>query len=186
MKAKEKITIRHANVDDAQEMKRCAEAAYQRYTFRLGKPPAPMLVDYTSIAARGEAFVAQIDGKVVGILVFAICDDRITLDNVAVFPEYQGKGIGRRLVQFAEDEAGRRGFPTLDLYTNEAMTENVAIYTRLGYVEFDRRSEEGYRRGHGVRSCFLLLKSYARQKQGPTDSRRTGIKEKTALELIHK
>jgi hypothetical protein len=30
--------------------------------------------------------------------------------------------------------------------THEAMTENQAIYARLGYVETGRRSEDGYRR----------------------------------------
>jgi hypothetical protein len=32
------------------------------------------------------------------------------------------------------------------LVTHEAMTENQAIYARLGYTETARRSEDGYRR----------------------------------------
>ena len=32
------------------------------------------------------------------------------------------------------------------LVTHEVMTENQAIYARLGYVEIDRRAEDGYRR----------------------------------------
>lgn len=39
-----------------------------------------------------------------------------------------------------------RGLNRLSLYTNEVMTENLAIYSRLGYREVDRREAEGYRR----------------------------------------
>jgi hypothetical protein len=34
----------------------------------------------------------------------------------------------------------------MTLCTHEVMTENQAIYARLGYVEVDRRAEDGYRR----------------------------------------
>jgi hypothetical protein len=34
----------------------------------------------------------------------------------------------------------------MTLYTNEVMTENLAIYARLGYHETARRTEGGYSR----------------------------------------
>jgi hypothetical protein len=49
-------------------------------------------------------------------------------------------------MQFAEEQARQRGLTRLDLYTNEVMTENQAIYARLGYRETARRTEDGYRR----------------------------------------
>ena len=72
--------------------------------------------------------------------------DGILIDNVAVTPKHQGKGIGRRLVELAESEAGRQGFAHIDLYTNEAMWENRDFYTFLGYVETNRFLEQGYHR----------------------------------------
>ena len=50
------------------------------------------------------------------------------------------------LLAFAEEEARARDLQTLQLYTNEAMVENIAFYQRGGYQEIDRRVEEGYRR----------------------------------------
>jgi hypothetical protein len=35
--------------------------------------------------------------------------------------------------------AGRAGFDAIHLYTHEQMTENLALYSRIGYVEYDRR-----------------------------------------------
>jgi len=49
-------------------------------------------------------------------------------------------------MEFAEAEAVRRGLPRLALVTHEVMTENQAIYARLGYVEVERRAQDGYRR----------------------------------------
>ena len=40
-----------------------------------------------------------------------------------------------------EAEARRAGFDSIYLYTHEKMTENLALYSRIGYVEYDRRSQ---------------------------------------------
>jgi ribosomal protein S18 acetylase RimI-like enzyme len=46
----------------------------------------------------------------------------------------------------AEDLARAAGKDSLRLYTNEAMTENLAFYESLGYGVEERRLEDGYRR----------------------------------------
>ncbi len=58
----------------------------------------------------------------------------------------QGQGLGRRLVAFAESEARRLGYAELRLYTHATMTENIALYTRLGFCETGRGREAGYDR----------------------------------------
>ena len=72
----------------------------------------------------------------------------LLLDNVAVRPTYQGQGIGGILIDFAEDEATRRGYQSIQLYTHELMVENQAIYGKRGYEIFDRRVELGLRRAY--------------------------------------
>lgn len=54
--------------------------------------------------------------------------------------------MGRALLKFAEQEAGRRGFDSLYLCTNAKMTENQVLYPKIGYVEYDRRTQDGYER----------------------------------------
>jgi ribosomal protein S18 acetylase RimI-like enzyme len=70
----------------------------------------------------------------------------LLLENVAVAPAWQGRGIGRALIGFAEDRARALGLDEITLYTNEEMTENLALYPTLGYEEVERRSEDGFRR----------------------------------------
>jgi ribosomal protein S18 acetylase RimI-like enzyme len=68
------------------------------------------------------------------------------VENVAVRPDHQGRGFGRRLMAFAEDMARERGQPAVELYTNVKMTENFPFYEGLGFVETERRHENGFDR----------------------------------------
>lgn len=122
-------------------------AAYAPYVERIGKPPGPMLDDYGKRIAEGSVSVLEgADGAILAIIVLLPHGDHMLLDNVAVRPEAQGQGLGRRLVAFAEAEARRLGFAELRLYTHQKMTENIALYRRLGFVETGRGREAGYDR----------------------------------------
>ncbi len=72
--------------------------------------------------------------------------DYLLLDNIAVAPEHQGQGLGRRLLAFAETEARRRGYREIRLYTHRTMVENQRLYAAIGYEETGRGSEAGYDR----------------------------------------
>ncbi|MBV9783979.1 MAG: GNAT family N-acetyltransferase [Acidisphaera sp.] len=138
--------IRPARAEDAEAVAAIVAAAYTPYIARLGKPPGPMLDDYPRRIAQGQCWVAEQDGQLVGMLVLEESSDGLLLDNVAVAPAAQGRGIGHALIRFTEAEAARRGHRTIRLYTHVLMTENVALYTRAGFIETGRVSEKGYDR----------------------------------------
>ena len=54
--------------------------------------------------------------------------------------------MGGRLLRLAEEQARARGLRQVRLYTNEAMTENLAYYLRRGYSETHRATQDGFRR----------------------------------------
>ena len=83
---------------------------------------------------------------IVGVLVLIPEAEALLLDNVAILPAAQGLGHGRRLLLFAEQFARDAGYRSIRLYTNEAMTENIALYSRIGYVETHRAEEKKLRR----------------------------------------
>ena len=139
-------TIRKAEMADATGIKDCVEAAYRRYIPRTGQKPGPMLDDYSKVISRHQAFVLQESCQVIGVAVLVTGEGGMLLDNVAVHPDRQGEGLGRQLMEFAENEALKQGFTSLDLYTHESMTENIGLYESLGYIETDRRAENGFRR----------------------------------------
>ncbi len=138
--------IRPATPSDRTAIERLARDAYGVYTPRIGRPAGPILADYGALIAARHVHVLEVSGATLGVLVVVENDGAMLLDNVAVSPAAQGHGHGRRLIAFAEDLARSAGHRTLDLYTNEAMTENLSLYLRLGFVETHRAREGGYRR----------------------------------------
>ena len=140
--------IRPARPEDAPAVRRLVQDAYGPYMARLGKPPGPMLDDYDRRIADRQAWVLEEDdGRLAGLLVLEDAPGgALLLDNLAVAPSAQGKGQGRALVAFAEAQARRRGHGEVRLYTHELMTENLALYARLGFRETHRASEKGYAR----------------------------------------
>lgn len=139
--------IRLADPADTEAVRQLVQDAYGHYVARLGRPPGPMLDDYARRIADQQVWVLEEDGTLAGLLVLEDAQDgTLLLDNVAVAPFAQGRGHGRALVAFAEAEARRRGHGTVRLYTNGLMTENLALYRRLGFREAGQVSEMGYER----------------------------------------
>ena len=136
--------VRRATPADLPAVREVVSAAYARYLDRMDRPPAPMLADYAAEVESGRLWVTG--EPVTGLIELIEADGSLHVGNVAVHPSAQGAGLGRRLMEFAEEQARQHGLDRLDLYTNEVMTENQAIYARLGYRETGRRTEDGYQR----------------------------------------
>ncbi len=146
--------IRIARHHDAAVVRDVVQAAYTHYVSRIGKPPGPMRDDYAQRIADGQTWVMEDAGRIVGVLVLEETQTGFLLDNVAVLPGCQGKGHGRALVAFAEAEARRRRYAAIYLYTHALMTENIALYRRIGFIETHRVSEKGYDRVYMTKQLY--------------------------------
>jgi len=153
------VQPRLATPADVRAVEALVAAAYGHYVTRMGIPPLPMVDDYAARVAAGQAWV--VDGPagpgggggpdvagLAGLLVVEQRPDHLYVDNVAVAPACQGAGLGRRLLAFAQELAAAAGLPELRLVTNERMTENRALYARLGWTETGRVTIAGR---HAVR-----------------------------------
>lgn len=134
-------SVRPAVSDDARAVAELVDAAYRHYIDRIGMTPGPMTWDYGAVIATNRTIVAEVNGELAGVLVLDADGDRFVIDNVAVHPDQRGTGLGRALLDLAEDEARRDGHARIHLFTHEGMTENLAIYTNRGYHEDERRSQ---------------------------------------------
>ncbi len=130
--------LRPATVADVPSLAELVQAAYGHYVERLGRSPGPMTDDYDEVVRSHRVIVAERRGEIAGLIVLRVTDEGFLVDNVAVDPSHQGSGVGRALLTRAEVEARRAGFDSIYLYTHERMIENLALYSRLGYVEYDR------------------------------------------------
>lgn len=86
------------------------------------------------------------DAGVVGLIVLVANPDHVLIENVAVDPDHQHAGVGRALLNLAEDYAGEVGVGRVRLYTNVTVVENVRLYARLGYEEDGRHIDERFQR----------------------------------------
>lgn len=135
---------RLATTADLPSIRQVIADAYAKYAGRMDRPPAPVLNDYRAATEASQVWVAGT--PIAAVIVLVSGHDSLLIENIAVAPSAQGSGLGRELMEFAEQQASELGLRRLTLYTNEVMTENLAIYHHLGYREVDRRADGGYRR----------------------------------------
>jgi ribosomal protein S18 acetylase RimI-like enzyme len=131
--------LRPATEADVPRLAELVEGAYGHYVERIGARPRPMNDDYGEVVRELQVTVAERAGEVIGLVALGVTDEGFLVDNIAVDPTHQGTGVGRALLEHAEAEARRAGFDSIYLYTHETMSENLDLYRRIGYVEYDRR-----------------------------------------------
>jgi ribosomal protein S18 acetylase RimI-like enzyme len=141
------MSLRRATAADASSISRIAQAAYSPYVERMGgQRPGPMDLDYDAVVAETETWALEEHDWVIGFLVLVTEPDCLLLNGVALDPDHQGHGHGRRLLAFAEERAAALGRDRIRLFTHVTMTENQRLYERIGYVETHRSTENGFAR----------------------------------------
>ncbi len=94
-----------------------------------------MTDNYRWVIAEHPMWVACLGEQLAGVLVLMAEPDAMLIYSVAVDPDYQKRGLGRRLLALAEAQAQAAGYQRIRLYTNEHVVENFALFQRLGYKE---------------------------------------------------
>lgn len=113
-----------------------------RLRFRVLREPLGLTYSAEQLAAdaRDTHIVAMDRGKIVGNLILASVEpDMMQMRQVAVDTDYQGQGIGRALVNFAEATAKQWGARVLMLHGRVAVQP---FYERLGYAACGEPFEE--------------------------------------------
>ena len=81
-----------------------------------------------------EAILVYDNGKLVGGGAIRRYDDEtVELKRVFVHNEYQGQGIGSRLVSLLIEWAAQLGYRRMILGTGELLSESCAVYKKLGF-----------------------------------------------------
>lgn len=146
--------IRLAKEGEAEALHALAHLAYAPWVAIIGRRPQPMDDDYAARIRAGQAWVLDEDG-IAALVILEPGETWLLLDNVAVHPDRQGQGLGRRMIAFAAGEARRRGMDELRLFTNALMTANIARYAHLGFRETHRQ------RGNGHDRVYMTLNGLA-------------------------
>jgi len=137
------LTIRRATPADAPSVSEITDLAYARYLALLGRKPQPMTADHLAMISEHEVWLLVEGERALAILELIDEPDCTLIYSVAVRPACQRRGLGRRLLAWAERQASRAGHDCIRLYTNALMEDNLTLYSRLGYVETGREPYKG-------------------------------------------
>lgn len=97
----------------------------------LADPSEEMIQRYLH---KSDSYVAEIDGKVVGIYVLLLlAQDSVEIVNLAVYENFQGKGIGEQLIAHAIQTARHLGFKTIEIGTGNSSIGQLALYQKCGF-----------------------------------------------------
>ncbi len=132
--------LRRAAAADAAAVRALTRQAYAKWVPLIGREPKPMQAYYDRAVHEHRIDLPLLDGVLAGLIETIEQPDHLLIENVAVAPAFQGRGLGRRLMAHAERLAAEQGHAELRLYTNARFAENVALYRRLGY-RIDREDE---------------------------------------------
>ncbi len=151
-----RVELRQAGAADASAIRELTREAYAKWVPVIGREPRPMVADYAEAVRRHRIDLLYLDGELAGLIETIPQADHLLVENVAVAPAFQGRGLGRRLLAHAEQLAASLGHDEIRLYTNKLFAENLLLYRKLGYrVE----REEGFDGGIAVHMTKRLRSS---------------------------
>ena len=127
------VHLRRATSADVEAIRGVCREAYAKWIPRIGREPLPMTADYQAAIERHRFDLILQDGALVGLIQTVDEGDQLLIENLAVAPAFQGRGLGRRLLAHVEALALGLGRSRVRLYTNERFDENVGLYQSLGY-----------------------------------------------------
>lgn len=97
----------------------------------LADPSIKAIEEYIN---RGEVYVGLIDDIIVGTYIL-IKTRPFTMElvNIAVKEDYQGRGIGKALVNSAIIESKKQGAKALEVGTGNSSLDQLALYQKCGF-----------------------------------------------------
>jgi ribosomal protein S18 acetylase RimI-like enzyme len=142
--------LRRAMPDDVPAIRALVVAAYEPWVPVVGCVPVPMTADYDAAVRVHRIDLLEESGSLVALIETRAAEDHLMIENVAVAPEAQRQGLGRRLLAHAESLAAVLGLGEMRLVTNSKMLGNIRLYRSLGYIAY-REEDRGDRIGVHMR-----------------------------------
>jgi acetyl esterase len=126
-------TLRRGVEADVPAIRDLTRAAYAKWVPLIGREPKPMTADYEEAVRKHRFDLLYVEGTLAALIETIPQTDHLLIENLAVSPRLQGRGLGRKLMAHAEKVAASLELREIRLYTNKRFAENVRFYGKLGY-----------------------------------------------------
>ena len=98
----------------------------------LADPSEEMISKYLY---SGESFVAKADDAVVGAFIAQpISDSELEIKNIAVYPEFQRRGIGKTMIKYAVRYCKMEKYQSLVVKTADVSTDQITFYEKQKFI----------------------------------------------------
>jgi ribosomal-protein-alanine N-acetyltransferase len=101
------------------------------------------------------SILAEIDGKILGYVIFWLLPDAVDIHNIAVRKEYRRQGIGRLLLQHAINEGQRQSLVRVTLEVRKSNLVAQRLYRSVGFQATGLR--KGYYLDDGEDAITMTL-----------------------------
>ena len=139
--------LRRAVPADAVAVQELTRKAYAQWVPVIGREPMPMKADYNAALREHLVDLFYVEGRLAALIETIPQADHLLIENVAVLPALQGRGLGRRLMAHAEALAISLELPEMRLYTNKHFATNIRLYLAVGYRVGSREALHGWDQG---------------------------------------
>jgi len=127
------LSVRRMTLEDIQ-----AVVELDQISFSLPWPERSFRFELTDNPA-SRCWVAEADGRVVGMVVTWLFVDEAHIATIATHPDYRRQGIARQLLIFTLQAAIRKGAQSSFLEVRASNLPAQEMYRKFGYVEVGRR-----------------------------------------------
>ena len=83
--------------------------------------------------------IAVVDGKVAGYIGSQSVPPEADVMNVAVYPQYRGRGMGEQLMRRLREDLREQGMESLTLEVRAGNTPAIRLYEKLGFLQVGLR-----------------------------------------------
>ncbi len=137
------IDINEATESDAEKILEIQKLAFHGQGILYNDFTLPPLVQTPEELVRDfrtYAFLKALsDGKIVGSVRGRCESDTCQISRLIVHPDYQNKGIGKKLMHAIENKFSSAS--RYELFTGDKSEKNLALYGELGYRQFARKPQ---------------------------------------------
>ncbi|MGI6537224.1 MAG: GNAT family N-acetyltransferase [Caldicoprobacterales bacterium] len=148
-----KLEIRKATPEDIPAIHQITQEAFGKYAADLGLPQAVAALKETEADILAEMeyktiLIATLDGIPVGSIRYEIQENKVAyISRFGVKLDIQKCGVGRALMEAAEEDLRKQGAVMITLHTATKMTNQVRFYYGLGFYVHSTTTDKGYIRG---------------------------------------
>ena len=123
------MIIRKMTLDDIEQV-----IAIDRMSFSLPWPERSFRFDLTDNPA-SRCWVAEIDGKVVGMIVAWLIVDEVHVASIATHPDFRKQGVAKRLLAHTLQHLKEEGAQSSFLEVRASNFAAQELYRKFGYEE---------------------------------------------------